>query len=83
MNLYLLTQTIHQDYDTFDSAVVCANSEEEARYIHPQSNVSEEWYKDWWLIDSWCDPKDVKITLIGIANRNTPKGVICASFNAG
>lgn len=35
MNLYILQNTDNLDYDTYDSIVVCAESEEEARYIHP------------------------------------------------
>ena len=35
LNLYLLTQDEYRDYDTFDSCVVAAYSEEEAKKIHP------------------------------------------------
>jgi len=36
MNLYLLTQTVNNNYDTFDSAVVAAETEKEALRIHPR-----------------------------------------------
>ena len=35
MKLYLIQQNTNCAYDTYDSAVVIATSEEEARYIHP------------------------------------------------
>lgn len=35
MNLYLISQTENIGYDTYDSAVVCAESEEEAKNIYP------------------------------------------------
>ena len=38
LNLYLISQTVNNDYDTFDSAVVAARDEEDARSIHPVSS---------------------------------------------
>ena len=35
MNIYLLEQNLVDGYDTYDSAVVIAESEEKARDIHP------------------------------------------------
>lgn len=35
MNLYLISQDVNRAYDTYDAAVVAAESEEEARRIHP------------------------------------------------
>ena len=35
MNIYKLSQTINDDYETFDSCVVIAENEEEAIKIHP------------------------------------------------
>lgn len=65
--LYLITQQVDCGYDTYDSAVVCADNPDEAKLMHPQE----------------VDPKDVKVEYIGIANRSSKKGVILASFNAG
>ena len=36
LNLYLISQTANNGYDTFDSAVVAARDEEDARSIHPK-----------------------------------------------
>lgn len=40
MNLYLISQDINSGYDTYDSAVVAAESEKDAREIHPSSFVT-------------------------------------------
>ena len=37
MNLYLLTQDTVRGYDTYDSCVVCAESEEEAQTVIPET----------------------------------------------
>lgn len=38
MNIYLISQDHVNGYDTFDSAVVIAASEEDARRIHPRTS---------------------------------------------
>ena len=81
MNLYLISQTEITHYDTFSDAVVAAETEEEARTIHPDGNQRlpfEDSYPTWTK-----DPSKVKIKLIGKAVDGAPVGVICASFNAG
>ena len=83
MNLYLLTQDAQDGYDTYDSVVVCAETEDEARMIHPSE------YRDDWdgkqdsVLDSWCNAEDVKVAKIGMAAEHMVKGVVLASFNAG
>lgn len=80
MNLYLLSQDINNDYDTFDSVVVAAKSEDEARNINPSCNG---WGKQM-LYTGWCArPDQVEVKLIGKAVKGTEAGVILASFNAG
>ena len=80
MNLYLLTQTEETGYDTYDSVVVAAKSEDEARKIHPS-----EWVVDWDDFGGvWCkEPESVIVKLIGKAVKGTQSGVILSSFNAG
>jgi len=82
MNLYLISQDINNDWDTYDSAVVCANSKKEARMIHP-AEYEKNWDGKSGEYDSWCDAKDVKVIQIGIALKKLKRGVVCASFNAG
>lgn len=84
MNLYKISQEQNRDYDTFDSAIVCAPDAETARSINPENGEqmkSEDW--DCGYI-SWCnDIKHVKVELIGVAVDGSDQGVKCASFNAG
>ena len=77
MNLYLLTQDVLTGYDVYDSAVVAAESEEEAKGIHPCTILG------WRSRRDWCSIEDVQVGLIGKAKKGTQSGVILASFNAG
>jgi len=85
MNLYLIRQKQNNGYDTFDSAVVCAESEEAAARIHP-SGYSDDWAKEGDWEDSyscWAShPSQVKVKLLGVASPAIERGIICASFNA-
>ena len=44
MNLYLLTQDTVRGYDAYDSCVVCAESEEEAQTMIPETY--QRYYRD-------------------------------------
>ncbi len=70
MRLYLLSQDVNDGYDTFDSAVVAARNEDEAR----KTKVGD--YEEWALLE------EVDVKLIGTATKGTEAGVIIASFNA-
>ena len=76
-HIYKISQRENNGYDTYDSAIVVAESEEEARLIHPNGrSVFDD--------DEWCKPKYVKVELIGVASDEIELGtIICASFNAG
>ncbi len=79
MKLYRISQSVNDDWDTYDSVIVMANSEFEAQRIHPSGNWK-------YGSHSWAsDPKDVSVELIGEADPslgNRPQ-VILASYNAG
>jgi len=78
MKLYLISQNSNSTYDTYDSAVVCALSVEEARNIHPGN---DKWGRS---LSTWCNaPSDVTVEYIGEAQDAMPPGIVCASFNAG
>jgi len=91
MKLYLISQTENNDWDTYDSAVVAAPDEDTARNLNPRaegesdSNLFVDWNnlrESTWF--TWASkPENVKVVCIGIANTNTPLGVILTSFNAG
>lgn len=81
MNLYLLTQDEATGYDTFDSCIVAAKNEEEARGISPSWNGE---FKDGATWTDWASsPEKVEAKLIGVATEGTHSGVILASYNAG
>lgn len=85
MNLYLIHQSTNGGYDTYDSAVVCAETKLKARKINPSGCAKKDWYKSEDPYDNytWSDLKDVKADLIGKAKEGMKEGVVCASFNAG
>ena len=93
LKLWKLSQDVNDDYETFDSAVVVARGHSAASMIHP---VGDKVYwngTDWlWADDnsdfglnSWANPVDVKVVLIGDANSGLldEGDVVCASYNAG
>ena len=79
MKLWIISQNENNDYDTYDSAVVAAETEDEARVTMPSE--FEEFGKAY---GAWCSgPDKVKVELIGKAVSGTEAGVVLASFNAG
>ncbi len=82
MKLFKISQDVNNDYDTFDSAIVAAETEEDARNIRPRGD--ERYPMEDWEVDyDWARPEDVKVEYIGEAKEGTEKGVILSSFNAG
>jgi hypothetical protein len=82
MNLFKIWQTVNQTYDTYDSAIVCAETAEEARWIYPGEYV-EKWDGKDDGRGCWCNVEDVQEEIIGDARDEIKKGVVLASFNAG
>lgn len=93
MKLWLISQSWNSGYDTYDSAVVAAETEEDARETHPDKDLfwdGDEWcYKTWdgtkivvSYHGSWADPACVTVEYLGETDRDI-KGVILTSFNAG
>lgn len=81
MYLYLIFQTANDDYDTYDSAIVAAESEQEARNIHPgNGDTLNPKVKNY----NWVnDPDLVTVKFVGMAAPDVVKGVVLASFNCG
>ena len=76
VNLYKISQNTNNGLDTYDSAIVCAASEDEARLINPEIG-STTYY-------CWCAAaEDVTVELIGTALEDANRGIVLASFNAG
>lgn len=79
MNLYLIKQNVNRDWDTYDSAVVVADSPEEARLMHPSGDDS-----NWNDTDTWAEKiGQVDVIYLGKASVALSKGVVLASFKAG
>ena len=85
LKLFKISQEVNNDWDTYDSAVVVAENEEEAKLIHPDG-FGIPIVKDTLDYDWVNDPAKVTAVFIGILNDNSgyKKGdVVIASFNAG
>jgi hypothetical protein len=91
LNLYKITQSANDDYDSYDSAIVAATSEEKAKLIHPSNWTNKnqpEWYEDdneIKAVHDWTTPDNVQVELIGVVTNDKIKNgdVVVASFNAG
>jgi len=78
MNLYLISQTENNHYDTYGSAVVCAPDVEAARNIIPGGGGWSDTWSDW----ASC-PENVNVKYLGEAHHEIEPGVVLASYNAG
>ena len=85
MNIYLVTQDINRDYDTYDSFVVVASDEIVARHTHPSPFAYDHWFVDEESVHiaDWASPIDVNVKLIGTTDKYNETTIICSSFNAG
>lgn len=85
MYLWKISQDVNTDWDTYESAVVAAQTEDEARNIHPDPHgdftLCEEVHPR--PCGSWCARQDVKVEMIGRALKGINAGIIVASFKAG
>jgi len=87
MNLYKISQTVNNGWDTYDSAIVAAPDADKARVMHPNGGKSDRLdrktagqfnMRDWVVY-----PSDVTVELVGVAADGIQRSVICSSFNAG
>ena len=85
MNLYRLSQSVNNGYDTYDSCVVVAPDPMTASLISPLYGVDvSEHRRDWSSDSSWAEPKDVDIKLLGLADPSLEEySVVISSYNAG
>jgi len=80
MKLWRIFQTVNHNYDSWDSAVVAADTETEARKTHPGG---PSYAGRPFNADEWAKLEDVQCVCIGEAAEWVEPGVIVASFNAG
>lgn len=99
MKLYLISQDKLDGYDTYDSAVVAAKDEFDARTIHPSMFVTHHRNGKWmgtysggqniggeYVNESsdWVRFSDIDCIIVEyLGTTKKERGVICASFNAG
>ena len=87
--LYLVKRTDEVTWDEYDSFVVCAESENEARRVSPDgmmffefimSEQSKRYFKS-----GWTDKiETLEVSCIGLASVSLKnRQVICSSYNAG
>lgn len=80
LKVYLLSQGVVRNWNTYDSCVVIAASKGDARRIHPSGE--DNWDSSTWV--SLSQVGKVKVTEIGIANGKQVAGtVVCSSLIAG
>lgn len=80
MKIFLLSQNVNTEYDTYDAIIVVAHDAEDAKTIDPKGDH----FKDEGQWTSWVHSiEDINVTEIGEANEMQQRGVILASFNAG
>lgn len=79
MNIYLVARTDHIGYAEFDAFVCVAETEEDAKKIHPYG--VDRWDSDSWV--PFSDRANLAVVFIGIAAANQTEGIILTSFNAG
>ena len=79
MNLYKVSQTERDDYDTYDAMVVAASTEDAARNVHP-SKTGWSGYSG-----AWCStPEEATVELIGTTTNPYYDGeIVLSSYNAG
>lgn len=79
MKLFKISQTTNNQWDTYSDAIVAAETEEEARNIHPDEPIEP----GKWDLSSWTLPENVTVEYIGEAKEGTIPGIILSSFHAG
>ena len=80
MNLYMLTRRgglPEHSYEEWISAVVAAETAEDAVTIHPGGSSS------WAPGEMWVPVEEVDAEIIGVAVADTERGVVHASYNRG
>lgn len=89
MKIWLISQDERQGYDTYDSAVVIAETEEEARMMSPCVRFSfgpddTEFYDFTGCVREWASsPDKVTVKYLGEADSALPKGSVCGSCSNG
>ena len=77
MKIYLISQNINNDYDTYSHFVVCAENEEKAKLVHKLDSQDDNY-------GSWVkDVEDITVEYLGEARKGMKEREILESFHAG
>jgi hypothetical protein len=83
MKLFKISQSENRDCDTYDSAVVCCDTAEEACNMNPADGSPMDWSIST-RYTGWCSgPEHVTVQCIGETDHTIVPYVVLASFNAG
>jgi hypothetical protein len=92
MKLWVIRAKQHLGYDTYDSAVIAAETKQEARFTAPDGDtwdgtqwvtiVNGQTYGRSFLYSAWCHPDQVSAEYLGETDRDI-RGPIVSSYNAG
>ena len=78
MKLYLISQTLVEGYDTYDSAVVSAESPEDARTIHPSGFTTHIKNNEWY---GTTDAGEEYKYITGKYEHTSPRWVSCSDID--
>lgn len=81
MNLYLISQNVNTGWDTYQSAVVSAKNENEAKSIHPRFGLN--WNGENVSRSGWSSIEDVEVQLIGETSLYNTPTIIITDFKNG
>lgn len=81
MKLWIITQSFNDNYDTYDSAVVAAETAEDAQKILPERGNRGQDDDD--RMHRWAPVEHVRVEYLGEAAPGWGEGTILGSFNAG
>jgi hypothetical protein len=81
LKIWRLVNNVNKGCNTFDSIVVIADTEKEARHITPNDATPELHPRQGTFGNEWCSPEQLEVSYIGTTDRKLPCRVICASYN--
>lgn len=84
-NLYLVKQCLDKYYDTYDSFIICCNTENEARIAYLDLKENQLYHKYGIIPDRdtsgftmQCRMEEIKVQYLGLASNTIPYGIILA-----
>ena len=81
MRLYIISTNANDRFNAFSRAVVAAETEEDARKIHPDGRTVVADREDY--LGAWVPLSQVEVDYLGDAKPDTKPGVILASYISG